>query len=214
MGRRSLPKTPQGADYASHLLDAELMPTTFDPLQYFPASNAFEIEVGTGKGLFLRQAARANPERQYLGIEIAGKYARYVASHLSALKLDNARMIHGNAERFFKERLSDAWVTAVHVYFPDPWWKARHRKRRVMNESFLNDVVRVLKPGGALHFWTDVKEYFDSALELIAKKIELDGPLSVPETPAEHDMDFRTHFERRTRMSEAPVYRSEFRKPC
>ncbi len=76
-------------------------------------------------------------------------------------------MIHGDAQRVFAEVLPEVSVAAVHVYFPDPWWKKRHRKRRVMNERFLRDVERVLIPGGALHFWTDVEEYFQTTLELI-----------------------------------------------
>ena len=69
-----------------------------------------------------------------------------------------------------------------------------------MNESFLADVVRTLEPGGRLHFWTDVKDYFDAALALIAEVTPLVGPLAVSEKSAEHDLDFRTHFERRTRL--------------
>ena len=53
-------------------------------------------------------------------------------------------------------------LEAVHVYFPDPWWKARHRKRRVLNEAFLADVGRTLRVGGRLHFWTDVQEYYET----------------------------------------------------
>jgi len=104
-------------------------------------------------------------------------------------------------------------LEAVHVYFPDPWWKKRHKKRRVMNEAFLRDVQRTLRPGGALHFWTDVEEYFQTTLALIAATTSLAGPLPVPERPPEHDLDYRTHFERRTRQSNLPVFRAEFRKP-
>ncbi len=104
-------------------------------------------------------------------------------------------------------------MAAVHVYFPDPWWKARHKKRRVMNEAFLHDVERTLQPAGRLHFWTDVEEYFQATLSLIAACTRLVGPLSVAEQPAEHDLDYRTHFERRMRFHALPVYRSEFRKP-
>ena len=103
-------------------------------------------------------------------------------------------------------------LAAVHVYFPDPWWKKRHRKRRVMNESFLRDVERTLRPGGTLHFWTDVEEYFQKSLKLLAARKPLRGADPVPETPAEHDMAYRTHFERRMRLNNEAVYRAEFRK--
>ena len=67
-------------------------------------------------------------------------------------------------------------------------------------------------PGGYLHFWTDVEEYFQTTLEMIAAEVSLEGPLEVVERPAEHDLDYRTHFERRMRMHDEAVYRSEFRK--
>ena len=121
-------------------------------------------------------------------------------------------MVHGDALRLFHEWLPDQSLAAVHIYFPDPWWKKRHRKRRVMRESLLADVERTLQPGGTLHFWTDVEDYFHTALALLAAHTRLEGPLEVPEAPAEHDMAYRTHFERRVRLGNQPVYRAEFRK--
>ena len=108
--------------------------------------------------------------------------------------------------------IPDASLAAVHVYFPDPWWKKRHHKRRVLNEAFLADAYRTLKRAGKLHFWTDVEEYFDATLKLIASMGKFQGPLEVPEKVPEHSLDYRTHFERRTRLHEQPVYRSEFVK--
>jgi tRNA (guanine-N7-)-methyltransferase len=121
-------------------------------------------------------------------------------------------MIGGDALALFREWFPAASLAAVHVYFPDPWWKKRHKKRRVLNEQFLRDVERTLAPGGSLHFWTDVEEYFQSTLELVARAVKLDGPIAVTERPAAHDLDYRTHFERRTRKNAQPVYRAEYRK--
>ena len=171
-----------------------------------------EVEVGSGKGLFLSAAAAARPECDYLGVEIAAKYARHAAARLARHALDNAVAVHGDAERLFSELLPDACLAGVHVYFPDPWWKARHKKRRVMNEVFVRDVERTLAPGGTLHFWTDVEEYFTATLNLLAAATRLAGPHAVAEQPAEHDLDYRTHFERRMRLHGEPVYRAEFTK--
>jgi tRNA (guanine-N7-)-methyltransferase len=121
--------------------------------------------------------------------------------------------VHGDGLRVFREVLPDASLQAIHVYFPDPWWKARHKKRRVMNSAFLVDAVRTLVPGGSLHFWTDVQEYFETALALIAAETKLIGPLEVPELAPQHDLDYRTHFERRMRLHGEAVYRAEFKKP-
>jgi tRNA (guanine-N7-)-methyltransferase len=111
-----------------------------------------------------------------------------------------------------REILPSGAAVAVHVYFPDPWWKKRHHKRRVMNEQFIAQIDRTLTTGGSLHFWTDVRERFDEILELIAAHTRLVGPLEVPERQAEHDLDYRTHFERRMRLTDQPVHRAEFRK--
>jgi len=172
-----------------------------------------EVEVGSGKGLFMRRVAAARPEHCYLGIEIARKYARFAAANLARRELTNAKMIIGDGLRLFNEHLPDGSLDAVHVYFPDPWWKKRHRKRRVMRESFVRRIEQVLRPGGWLHFWTDVGEYFDESIELLRSATTLDGPHPVREAPAEDDLDYRTHFERRMRLADEPVYRSQFRRP-
>jgi tRNA (guanine-N7-)-methyltransferase len=189
------------------------LPQPWDPGVLFDRDASLEVEVGSGKGLFMQTAAQAHPERNFLGIEVAHKYARFAAARLARGELANGVMVSGDALRIFRELLPAASLAAVHVYFPDPWWKKRHRKRRVMNEPFLADVQRTLIPGGTLHFWTDVKEYFDESLELITAATTLDGPIPVAERSAEHDLDYRTHFERRMRLHDEPVYRSEFRKP-
>jgi tRNA (guanine-N7-)-methyltransferase len=171
-----------------------------------------EVEVGSGKGLFLRSAAIARPDADFLGAEVAQKYARFAAAELAKRSIANAIVIHGDGLRLFAEWITDASLAAVHVYFPDPWWKKRHKKRRLMRESFIRDVERALAPGGRLHFWTDVEEYFQTTLELIAAESRLSGPLEVAEAAASHDMDYRTHFERRMRHHGEPVFRAEFVK--
>jgi tRNA (guanine-N7-)-methyltransferase len=212
MGRRALRKIDPQLDLAPYLKTADDLPDPFDSAELFGREAPLEVEVGSGKGLFLASTAAATLEHNFLGVEVAAKYARFAASRLAKQDLDNALILHGDGLALFRDHLPDASLAAVHVYFPDPWWKKRHHKRRVMNESFLASVVRTLAPGGSLHFWTDVQNYFDASLELIARLAPLAGPLDVPERPAEHDLDYRTHFERRTRLSDLPVYRAEFRK--
>lgn len=212
MGRRALRQNHHTLDLSRHHFEAEQLPQPWTPDALLGRAAPWELEVGTGKGLFLSAAAQAEPERNFVGIEIATKYARFSAARLARLEVDNACLIHGDAEKIVAAWIPDGVLAAVHVYFPDPWWKARHRKRRVLNDKFALQIQRVLQPGGLLHFWTDVQEYFETAVAMLKEKTQLEGPLAVVEPPAMHDLDYRTHFERRTRLNNEPVYRCQFRK--
>jgi tRNA (guanine-N7-)-methyltransferase len=212
MGRRALRKIDPSLDLSAYFLQWEDLPSPFALDGLFDRAAPLEIEVGSGKGLFLETASAAQQDHDFLGIEISRKYARYTAARLAKGERANAKVLHGDGLRFFAEVLPAECLVAVHVYFPDPWWKKRHHKRRVMTESFIQNVHRVLVPDGRLHFWTDVEDYFQATLELIAATSPLQGPMTVHERPAQHDLDYRTHFERRMRLHDAPVYRSQFRK--
>ena len=212
MPRRALRKLDPALDLSHHLKTFDDSPQPWNADVLFDCAQPLEVEVGSGKGLFLHSAATATPDHNFLGIEIATKYARFAAAKLAKSKLTNAVLVHGDARRLFAELFSDASLAAVHVYFPDPWWKKRHHKRRVMNDWFIAQIERALVSDGALHFWTDVHERYEAILELIAAHTKLVGPLEVPERQAEHDLDYRTHFERRMRITKQAVYRSEFRK--
>ena len=204
-------KVDPAIDLSGHLLTVEELPRPWSAAALYGREAPLEVEIGSGKGLFLKQASQLRPEHDFLGVEIAERYARFIAARLARGGIRNARIVHGDGLRVM-EALPERAVAAVHVYFPDPWWKARHRKRRVMNGQFLADVERALVPGGRLHFWTDVEEYYQTALAEIAASTKLGGPITVPEKMAEHDLDFRTHFERRMRMHGEAVYRAEFEK--
>lgn len=212
MGRRALPKISPQLDVTGTLLGVDDLPDPWSAEALFGRTAPLEVEIGTGKGLFLTQAAAAQPDHDFFGIEIAHKYAKFAASRLVKAGCTSARVLSGDGLRLFRESFADNSLEAVHVYFPDPWWKKRHHGRRVMNESSVQQITRTLRVGGKLHFWTDVRDYYEMTLELLAEHTPLEGPLPVDEKPAEHDLDYRTHFERRTRLAELPVYRSQFVK--
>lgn len=212
MGRRALRKIPDNLDLSFHLRALEQLPRPWDPAQLFGRRAPLEVEIGSGKGLFLRSAAAGAPDRDFLGIEIAKRYAAFAAAGLAKCNLRNALVIAGDAFALFEEILPDDSLWAIHIYFPDPWWKRKHKRRRVMQDAMAARLERTLRPGGTLHFWTDVEEYFQSAAALLRGCTQLEGPLAVAERPADHDLDYRTHFERRTRLHQQPVYRAEFRK--
>ena len=212
MGRRALRKPDSALDLSYHLKTIDDLPRPWNPEAIFGRIAPLEIEVGSGKGLFLRTTAPARPETDFLGIEIAKKYAAFSAAGLAKRDIKNAVVVSGDAIRTFAEIFPEGCAAGVHVYFPDPWWKKRHRKRRVLRAEFVKEIERVLVPGGRLHFWTDVLEYYETAIETIVQETSLKGPFDVPEASPEHDLDYRTHFERRTRLHREAVYRAEFEK--
>ncbi len=217
MPRRPPRKPAPGLDLSAHLVLLESLSAPLDPAHLFNSPGPVELEVGSGKGLFLLSASAADPDRNFLGAEIAVGYARLCAAKLAAAGRPNARIVQGDAGFLVRSILPNASLDGMHVYFPDPWWKARHRKRRVLSEPFLLHAGRVLKPGALLHVWTDVEEYFEEAMAAA----EATGLFATPrdEAPHEptHDLDYRTHFERRTRLAGMPVWRAALERssaPC
>lgn len=210
MGRRALPKIDPTVDYAEHLLFVEDLSHPFDPQALFDEPRDLELEFGSGKGHFVLNESDKRPDRNYLGNEIARKYARFGAYRLAKHHRTNAKIISGDGLKLFREFMPDACAVGVHVYFPDPWWKERHRRRRVIQPAFVEDMQRVLKPGGLFHFWTDVEQYFEEALEALGNEVGLSAPVMVDEPESTHDMDFRTHFERRMRKNGHDVFRAQF----
>ncbi|MCS7303592.1 MAG: tRNA (guanosine(46)-N7)-methyltransferase TrmB [Thermoguttaceae bacterium] len=214
MARPRVRKIDPTLDLSQHYYVLGDLPRPLDLAVLFGRRAPVEVDVGSGKGLFLRQAAAAFPDRDFLGVELSIKYARYSAAQLAKLGLPNAKVIQADVVRFFADWLPDGLLSAVHIYFPDPWWKKRHKKRRIMRESFLRDVERCLEAGGLMHFWTDVQEYFDTTLQLIARCTRLEGPLPESAETSQRPFEFRTHFERRHRLQGVPIYQAVYRKPA
>lgn len=180
------------------------------PAAFFGNDRPIEIEVGFGKGLFLLTAAAANPETNYLGIETSQKCLALAAGRLHRAGLRQVRLMLADARHVFAKYLAPACAQAVHVYFPDPWWKRRHQKRRLFAEPFVRDLERALKPAGELHIWTDVAAYFrriESAVEKVSSLRRLEPP--EPQEPS-HEMDYRTHFERKMRRAGMEVFRARY----
>jgi tRNA (guanine-N7-)-methyltransferase len=120
-----------------------------------------EAEIGFGTGQFLLKYAEQHPELNLLGIEITRKMGWHVANKVQAGKLANVRLAMGDGLLFLARHLAPRSLAAVHVYFPDPWNKMRHRKRRLINPLFLTGVRGRLQPGGFFYFATDHAEYLE-----------------------------------------------------
>ena len=124
--------------------------------------------------------------------------------------LTNVRVASTDARRFFHDRIPPETVAAVHVYFPDPWWKKRHHKRRVWTPEFAADCVRVLKRGGKLLAATDVGEYFQHIRELLTAQPGLREIRSEQQTGPPRPEEILTNFERKARLKGGSVFRAEY----
>lgn len=129
----------------------------------FPAlfgnARPVEIEIGAGKGTFLLHRAQARPEINFLGLEWARQICHYAADRACRWGLTNVRLLRADAEALFRNRVPDASLQRVHIYFPDPWPKTRHLRRRIIKPPFVELLHRKLKLGGQLAVVTDHMHY-------------------------------------------------------
>ena len=179
---------------------------------FFGNPNPVELDIGCGRGLFLFNAAVTTPQTNFLGLEIDYREGRRTATRLMKRDLPNARVIGGDAKKVLSEMVAPHSVQAAHVYFPDPWWKKRHHKRRIFTEEFLNQLANILQHGGHLHSWTDVAEYWDIIQSIVADHPAFETLPAPEERPAEHDLDYHTSFERKKRKLGSPIYRGLWKR--
>jgi len=139
----------------------------FDAL--FGRTAPLEIEIGSGKGTFLVSQAVAFPETNFLGFEWASKYYRHAADRITRRNLGNVRMLRDDAANFLREHVADGVVERFHIYFPDPWPKARHNKRRLLGEENMPEFYRTLAPGGVLNIATDHPDYFEQMEQVLLR---------------------------------------------
>ena len=121
------------------------------------------LEIGFGGGEHLAEQAARRPDVRLLGAEPFLNGAASALRHIDGRGLENVRLHVGDA-RDLTAALPEASLARVFILFPDPWPKARHRKRRLVNPDFAAELARVLRPGGALRFATDWGDYADTAL--------------------------------------------------
>ncbi len=208
--RREAREARSENDNAASLLAAHSSPLHWSAI--FGNNHPVELEIGFGKGLFLVTAAQQRPDANFVGIEIERKYVLFTANRLAKRGLGNVRLICGDARIVLSNFVPAASLQAIHVYFPDPWWKTRHRKRRVFTGEFARQCVRALRAGGCLFLATDVEDYFTVISDLVAQETGL-APLSPPQVKEpEHDLDYLTNFERKYRRAGKPIYRASYWK--
>lgn len=137
------------------------------PENWFGRCAPLVLEIGFGDGESLAAMAAANPETDYLGIEVHRPGVGHLLLRAEALGLTNLRIMCADAVEVLEQWMPDRRLDCVQIFFPDPWPKARHHKRRLIQPPFVSCLIRKLKPAGQLHVATDCEEYARSILEIL-----------------------------------------------
>jgi tRNA (guanine-N7-)-methyltransferase len=172
-----------------------------------PGAGDWELEIGFGKGRYLLRRCQEDPERRFLGVELANEYYQLMVERARRRGLANWVALRGEALYLLSAVLPAGFAAAVHVYFPDPWPKSRHHKRRLFEPETVDLVLRALRPGGRLFFATDFLEYG----ELVSEILESCPGLRVERRARPWDEGPRTNYEAKYLIEGRPILRLEAR---
>jgi tRNA (guanine-N7-)-methyltransferase len=177
-----------------------------DFAQIFGNTNPLVLEIGSGKGRFLLSTAMERPEVNVIGIEKSLHYHRVIRDRILKRHLTNVRLINHDAFLVLRDMVADAVLSEIHVYFPDPWPRAKQQKRRIIRPEALAEFRRTLVEGGSGIYVTDHQEYFEAAAPHVEAAFRserrIPGPLDPP----------RTNYEAKYREEGRPIYEIRFWK--
>lgn len=194
-------------DYPSVSLKTEDFDGRIDFVRVFGRKNPLHVEIGTGRATFLLLQAKAHPDIDFIGIEWASRYYRYAVDRLGRWSITNVRLIRTDAAVFLTDFVADNSVECFHIYFPDPWPKKRHHKRRFFNSANLDQLVRCLKTGGAIRIATDHAGYFEQIKKLLAARPSLLEEINfTPADGAETGENVGSNFERKYLKQQKQIY--------
>jgi tRNA (guanine-N7-)-methyltransferase len=180
--------------------------------ELFPMVQPLEVELGSGDGSFLVQYASQHPNRNFIGVErLLGRIRKLDRKGRQA-GLTNLRGVRIESTYFLEYLLPAHSAAALHVYFPDPWPKRKHRRHRLVNEQFVQVALEVLEPGGTVYLRTDDPDYFDQMLKAFAAnssflKVQVPAALSGLLT------DFEVEFSARGVATLSAAYQATI-SPC
>ncbi len=151
-----------------------------------------ELEIGAGRGDFLVGYCQITPDVNLVAVERKLNYLKRGINKARDLGLSNVKFLNLEVAHFLEEYAPPQSVQAVHIYFPDPWPKKRHLRRRLIQPAFIDLLAKKIVPGGGLHLRTDHCNYFEHMMEVMGNQSHFE-PVPVPETLSRH----KTGFERR-----------------
>lgn len=147
---------------------ADLPPGPVDLAGWFGRSAPVVLEIGSGMGETTAQLVAAEPEVNYVAVEVYEAGLGQLMLRSEKLGLENLRLLHGDAVILLTRHIEPASLSGVRIFFPDPWPKKRHHKRRLVQPEFISLVASRLAPGGMLHLATDWAHYADQMLAVCA----------------------------------------------
>ena len=154
-------------DYTNISLNLKTPTQRLDFKDIFRRTADVNVEIGSGKGTFLLSQAKLHPQSDFLGIEWANKYYRFAVDRIGRWGLTNVRIIRADAAAFIAQNLQTESIDCFHIYFPDPWPKKRHHKRRFICKANMLQMMRCLKRAGLINIATDHAEYFEQITDTI-----------------------------------------------
>lgn len=178
----------------------ESIVTPLDPQNTFPKEQPVELELGAGDGSFFVQYAKLHPEHNFIGVERLLGRLRKIDKRSQRAGLQNVRLVRLEASYFLQYLLPEKSISVLHVYFPDPWPKRKHRKNRLVNEQFTELARRVLKPRGIVRLRTDDLDYFQQ----MNRVFDENSAYEKIETPAAL-LQVTTDFERNFHLRGVPT---------
>lgn len=141
--------------------------TPFDFEAIFGNHNPVVLEIGFGMGRSLVDMAEQNPDRNYIGIEVHTPGVGACIAYALEKGVKNLRVICHDATEILRDSIADGTLGGLQLYFPDPWQKAKHHKRRIVQPEFITRVLTKLSPNGFIHFATDWENYAEHMLEVL-----------------------------------------------
>ena len=141
----------------------------YDFAQVFGRDAPLFVEIGFGNGESLARMAAANPDKDYIGIEVHKPGVGHLLMLLNQQGLNNVRIYCHDAIEIMEHKIADNSLAGVHLFFPDPWPKKKHHKRRIVRTAFVDLLVRKLKPGAYFHAATDWENYAEAMLAILSE---------------------------------------------
>ncbi|MGZ5029907.1 MAG: tRNA (guanosine(46)-N7)-methyltransferase TrmB [Methylobacter sp.] len=169
----------------------------YDFSQVFGRTAPLIVEIGFGSGDSLAKMAAANPDKDYIGIEVHRPGVGHLMLLLDQQGLTNVRIYCHDAIEIIERKIADNSLAGVHLFFPDPWPKKKHHKRRIVRPSFVELLARKLQPGGYFHAATDWQNYAESMLEVLSAGTRISNSSNTGDYCERPDYRPLTKFEQR-----------------